>query len=105
MSGLALAVLALTLPLIAHAAPETYVLDPYHTYPNFAVDHLGYSTIYGRFDKSSGKFTIDRAAKTGSVGTLKGSRASRSTFSDSADRSTPSQKLAVPRMTELGFPR
>ena len=67
MSGLALAVLALTLPLIAHAAPETYVLDPYHTYPNFAVDHLGYSTIYGRFDKSSGKFTLDRAARTGSL--------------------------------------
>ncbi len=35
--------------------------------PNFTVDHLGVSTMYGRFDKSSGKATLDRAAKTGSL--------------------------------------
>ena len=63
----ALALLAFALPLTAAAAPETYTLDPYHTYPNFSVDHLGYSTIYGRFDKSSGKFTLDKAAKTASL--------------------------------------
>lgn len=63
----ALASLAFALPLTAAAAPETYTLDPYHTYPNFNVDHLGYSTIYGRFDKSSGKFTLDKAAKTASL--------------------------------------
>ena len=51
----------------ALAAPETYTLDPMHTYPHFAVSHLGFSTMLGRFDKSSGKLTIDRAAKTGSV--------------------------------------
>lgn len=51
----------------ASAAPETYTLDPTHTYPHFAVSHLGFSTMHGRFDKTSGKFTIDRAAKTGSV--------------------------------------
>ena len=67
MHRFAFALLTLTLPLAALAAPETYVLDPYHTYPNFAVEHLGYSTIYGRFDKSSGKFVLDRAAKTGSL--------------------------------------
>ena len=67
MSRLAHALLALLLPLTAIAAPETYTLDPYHTYPNFAVDHLGYSTLHGRFDKSSGKFILDRAAKTASI--------------------------------------
>jgi polyisoprenoid-binding protein YceI len=67
MSRLAAALLALALPLTAAAAPETYTLDPYHTYPNFAVEHLGFSTIYGRFDKSSGKFILDKAAKTGSL--------------------------------------
>ena len=67
MSRLAVALLALALPLTAVAAPETYTLDPFHTYPNFTVDHLGFSTIYGRFDKSSGKFTLDKAAKTGSL--------------------------------------
>jgi polyisoprenoid-binding protein YceI len=61
------AVSLLALPLAAFAAPESYTLDPYHTYPNFTVDHLGVSTMYGRFDKSSGKATLDRAAKSGSL--------------------------------------
>ncbi len=61
------AVLLLALPLAAAAAPESYTLDPYHTYPNFTVDHLGVSTMYGHFNKSTGKVTIDRAAKTGSM--------------------------------------
>jgi len=61
------AVSLLALPFAAFAAPESYTLDPYHTYPNFTVDHLGVSTMYGRFDKSSGKVTLDRAAKSGSL--------------------------------------
>lgn len=67
MHRLTLGALALTLPLAAAAAPESYALDPYHTYPHFAVDHFGVSTMWGRFDKSSGKFTIDRAAKKGTL--------------------------------------
>ena len=67
MSRLVPALLALALPLTAIAAPENYTLDPYHTYPNFTVDHLGFSTIHGRFDKSSGKFSLDRAARSASV--------------------------------------
>ena len=64
----ALAVLiAAALPATAMAAPETYTLDPTHTYPNFMVEHWGLSMMYGRFDKSSGKFSFDRAAKTGAV--------------------------------------
>ena len=54
-------------PLAASAAPESYTLDSYHTFPNFTIDHLGVSTIYGRFNKSSGKITIDHAAKSGAV--------------------------------------
>lgn len=49
------------------AATETYIIDPTHTYPHFAVSHLGFSTMHGRFDKSSGKLTIDRVAKVASV--------------------------------------
>lgn len=67
MSRITLGVLALTVPLATAAAPESYALDPYHTYPHFSVDHLGLSTLWGRFDRSSGKFTLDRAAKTGSL--------------------------------------
>jgi polyisoprenoid-binding protein YceI len=67
MSTRFLPAVLLALPLAAVAAPDTYTLDPYHTFPSFTVDHLGISTIYGRFDKTSGKFTIDRASKSGAV--------------------------------------
>lgn len=64
--------LALTLALSGligsvYAAPETYNIDPMHTAPRFEYNHLGYSTQLHRFDKTSGKIMLDRAAKTGSV--------------------------------------
>ena len=59
--------LALAVSSAALAAPETYKLDPHHTYPHFAVEHLGVSIYWGRFDRSSGQFTIDRAAKKGTL--------------------------------------
>ena len=48
-------------------AADNYTIDPTHTWPIFEVNHLGYSTQRGRFDKSSGKITLDIAAKQGSV--------------------------------------
>jgi polyisoprenoid-binding protein YceI len=59
--------LVCTLPLAAQAAPETYSMDPTHTIPNFSVSHFGMSTVYGHFEKSTGKITLDRAAKSGSM--------------------------------------
>jgi polyisoprenoid-binding protein YceI len=56
-----------SLPLAAFAATDTYTFDPLHTSVSFSIDHLGLSMIHGRFSKYSGKFSIDRAAKTGSV--------------------------------------
>ncbi len=64
---LGFALLLAALPVAASAAPDGYTLDPMHSSVNFSLDHQGLSTIYGRFDKFSGKFTLDRAAKTGSV--------------------------------------
>ena len=58
---------ALALPLAVAATPETYKVDPIHSFPNFSVDHIGFSTLFGRFDKSSGTFTIDAQAKTASA--------------------------------------
>ena len=58
--------LTVLLPLTAQAA-DSYTIDPSHTYPRFKINHLGFSTMEGRFDKTSGKITLDRAAKTGSV--------------------------------------
>jgi polyisoprenoid-binding protein YceI len=55
------------LSLSALAAPETYVLEPNHSYARFGYSHLGYSTQISRFNKTSGTFTFDKAAGTGSV--------------------------------------
>ena len=63
---LALAFLV-TCPLAANAQVETYKIDPIHSFPHFGVDHFGVSTIWGRFEKMNGSFTIDRAAKKGAV--------------------------------------
>jgi len=51
----------------AWAAPETFTIDPNHTYPMFEVSHFGISTQRGRFEKSSGKVVLDRAARRGSI--------------------------------------
>ena len=64
---IACALLATAPIFAAHAAAENYTLDPTHTYPNFAVEHWGLSMMQGRFDKSSGKFSIDRTSKSGSA--------------------------------------
>ena len=59
--------LAIALPLAAMATPENYTIDPTHSYAYFEVDHLGVSNQRGRFDRTSGKFVLDRVAKSGSV--------------------------------------
>ncbi len=51
----------------AHAAPVTYVIDNGHTYPHFTYSHFGFSNQTHKFDKTSGKVVLDRAAQTGSV--------------------------------------
>ena len=67
MTRLSALLLGLLLPLGVCAATETYNLDPTHTTPNFSIQHFGMSTVYGHFERATGKITIDRAAKTGSV--------------------------------------
>ncbi|MGV8892772.1 MAG: YceI family protein [Burkholderiaceae bacterium] len=50
------------------AFAQTYNIDPSHTYPSFEADHMGgLSILRGKFTKSSGTITLDRAAKTGTV--------------------------------------
>lgn len=48
-------------------AAESYTIDPLHTFPHFEINHLGFSTMHGRFGKTEGKLTVDMAKKTGSV--------------------------------------
>jgi polyisoprenoid-binding protein YceI len=51
-------------------AADTYTIDPTHTYPSFEVSHLGFSTQRGRFNRTSGKISLDLQAQTGSADLL-----------------------------------
>ncbi|MGB9991971.1 YceI family protein [Massilia sp. SM-13] len=59
--------LAAGFSLSAFAAPDTFVIDSTHTFSRFSYSHFGYSTQSSRFDSTTGKIVLDRAAKTGSV--------------------------------------
>jgi polyisoprenoid-binding protein YceI len=48
-------------------AADTYTIDSRHTYPSFEVSHYGFSTQRGRFERTSGKISIDRDSNTGSI--------------------------------------
>ncbi|MBB5410758.1 polyisoprenoid-binding protein YceI [Paraburkholderia sp. Clong3] len=64
---IAVGALASSLSLGAFAA-DTYLLDPMHTFPSFEADHFGGLSIWrGKFTKTTGTVTLDRAAKTGTV--------------------------------------
>ncbi|VAX03781.1 Protein yceI precursor [hydrothermal vent metagenome] len=67
-TGLKACVVVLALSLLPFAVvADSYTIDPSHTYPNFKIDHLGFSTMYGRFGKTSGRISMDRAEGSGSV--------------------------------------
>lgn len=51
----------------AIAAPDNYTIDPMHTYPSIEFSHMGLSVWRGKFDKTSGKVTLDRTTKSGTV--------------------------------------
>lgn len=51
----------------AVAAPEHYTIESSHTYPSFEAPHMGISMWRGKFNRSTGDVTLDRAAKTGTV--------------------------------------
>ena len=58
----------MSLAFVATAAPITYNVDPDHTHPTFDVDHFGGLSVWrGNFKKTTGKVTLDTAAKTGTV--------------------------------------
>lgn len=67
MRRIAASLVLASLPFAGWAAPEAYTIDPEHTYPNFTINHLGFSTMYGRFGTTKGKISWDKAAKTASV--------------------------------------
>jgi len=60
------AIILAVLPASVMAA-DSFTIDPLHTFPNFTISHLGFSTMHGRFGKTTGKLTFDEAKGTGSV--------------------------------------
>lgn len=60
-----LTIAALALTTSVHA--QNYKVDPGHTYPSFEADHKGISKWRGKFTKTEGNISLDRAAKTGTV--------------------------------------
>lgn len=52
----------------AFASPSSYDIDSEHTYPSFEADHFnGMSVWRGKFNKTTGKVTVDREAGAGTV--------------------------------------
>jgi polyisoprenoid-binding protein YceI len=48
-------------------AQEVYVFDARHTSPMFEVTHIGFSQQRGLFGSTTGRVSIDRAAKKGTI--------------------------------------
>jgi polyisoprenoid-binding protein YceI len=58
---------ALAAVSINAAAADNFAIDPNHTYPSLEFPHSGLSIWRGKFNKTTGKVTLDRAARTGSA--------------------------------------
>ena len=49
------------------AAEDTYDIDPVHSQPMFEVKHLGFSIQHGSFARATGKVTLDRGSRKGTI--------------------------------------
>ena len=63
----ALLISALAVLPVSATLADNYTVDPEHTYVSFAINHLGFSTMRGKFNKQSGTMSYDFAAKKASV--------------------------------------
>jgi polyisoprenoid-binding protein YceI len=52
---------------LAFAAPQTYNVDPTHTYAGYEIGHVGLSLQHGLFTQVGGTLTVDDAAHSGTV--------------------------------------
>lgn len=49
------------------ARATEYTIDPSHTYASFEIDHLGFSTQRGRFNRTGGSIELNLEERTGSA--------------------------------------
>jgi len=61
------AALALIVAAPGATAEDTYDIDPVHSQPMFEVNHMGFSIQRGSFGKATGKVTLDRRARNGTI--------------------------------------
>jgi polyisoprenoid-binding protein YceI len=61
------ALLALLTIVAMPAFADNYTVDPIFTIPAFDINHLGFATLSGRFNKSAGRVSLDIPARQGSV--------------------------------------
>jgi polyisoprenoid-binding protein YceI len=64
LAAAALGASIVTAPVVAQ---EVYVFDARHTVPTFEVTHIGFSQQGGSFTNATGKVTLDRTAKKGTI--------------------------------------
>ena len=67
MKKIVATLLASAIACSVYAAPETYKIEPTHTFVTYETKHFGTSTNRGRFGEIEGTITVDRAAKKGSA--------------------------------------
>jgi polyisoprenoid-binding protein YceI len=52
---------------LSSAQATEYIIDPTHTYASFEIDHLGFSTQRGQFNRSSGSIEFDPEQQAGRI--------------------------------------
>ena len=62
-----LAALLMCVSVTAAAAPETFTLDPEHTFPSFEIGHQGISVMRGKFNRSKGRAMFDAETQQGAI--------------------------------------
>lgn len=65
LSAAAALMTAFAAPVLA--APQSYEIDPTHTFPSFSYNHMGLSTQQSKFKTTTGTVVLDKAKKVGSV--------------------------------------
>ena len=63
----ALAALLISASGFALAAPQTYNVDPTHTYAGYEINHMGLSLQHGLFTQVNGEVVVDTASHQGTV--------------------------------------
>jgi polyisoprenoid-binding protein YceI len=63
----AVAAFALMVAAPIAAAEDIYDIDPVHSQPMFEVQHMGFSLQHGSVGKATGRVTLDRIARRGTI--------------------------------------